>query len=237
MPHHQNLLLASLSLSDMALLQPHLKLMQVKQHQVLFEAGGEILVSYFPLTAIVSLVVGLSDGETVEAAMVGCDGVVSASSALDGKHSLSKGLIQLAGEVLVCDASVLKDAALQSVTLLSVLIRHEQTVFAQAQQSAACMANHDVEARLCRWLLRARDLARSDTLLFTQEYLSEMLGVRRTSVNVVAHTLQQAGFIKYARGKIQFLNVEGVQDSACECYEAVKSHYDQLLGHNRRPSS
>lgn len=237
MPHRQNLLLASFSLSDMALLQPHLKLMKVEQHQVLFEAGGEVLSSYFPLTAIVSLVVGLSDGETVEAAMVGCDGVVSAASALDGKHSLSKGVIQLAGEVLVCEASVLKDAALQSATLLSVLIRHEQTVFAQAQQSLACMANHDVEARLCRWLLRARDLARSDTLLFTQEYLAEMLGVRRVSVNVVAHTLQQAGFIKYARGKIQFLNVEGVQDSACECYEAVKSHYNQLLGHNQRSSS
>jgi CRP-like cAMP-binding protein len=237
MPHRQNLLLASLSQSDLALLQPHLKLMQVKQHVVLFEAGGEVQTSYFPLTAIVSLVIGLSDGDTVEAAMVGCDGVVSASSALDGKISLSKGVIQLAGDVLVCEASALKAAALKSETLLSVLIRHEQTVFAQAQQSAACMANHDVEARLCRWLLRARDLGRTDTLHFTQEYLAEMLGVRRTSVTVVAHTLQQAGLIKYTRGKIQFLDVEGVKDTACECYEVVKSHYEMLLGHNRRSSS
>jgi CRP-like cAMP-binding protein len=237
MDYNQNLLLASLSQSDLALLQPHLKLVHVKQHQVLFEAGGEVLTSYFPLTAIVSLVIGLSDGDTVEAAMVGCDGVVSASSALDGKISLSKGVIQLSGDVLACEASVLKAAALQSATLLSVLIRHEQTVFAQAQQSAACMANHNVEARLCRWLLRARDLARSDTLMFTQEYLAEMLGVRRTSVTVVAHTLQQAGLIKYARGKIEFLDLDGVQDSACECYEVVKAHYEQLLGHNRRPSS
>ena len=237
MPYRQNLLLASLPQGDLALLQPHLKLMRVNQHQVLFEAGGEVLTSYFPLTAIVSLVVGLSDGETVEAAMVGCDGVVSASSALDGKISLSKGVIQLAGEVLVCDANTLRAAALQSETLLSVLIRHEQTVFAQAQQSAACMANHNVEARLCRWLLRARDLARMDTLQFTQEYLAEMLGVRRTSVTVVAHTLQQAGLIKYTRGKIQFLDVEGVKDTACECYEVVKSHYEMLLGHNRRSSS
>ena len=237
MPHRQNLLLASLSQSDLALLQPHLKLMQVKQHVVLFEAGGEVQTSYFPLTAIVSLVIGLSDGDTVEAAMVGCDGVVSASSALDGKISLIKGVIQLAGDVLVCEASALKAAALKSETLLSVLIRHEQTVFAQAQQSAACMANHDVEARLCRWLLRARDLGRTDTLHFTQEYLAEMLGVRRTSVTVVAHTLQQAGLIKYTRGKIQFLDVEGVKDTACECYEVVKSHYEMLLGHNRRSSS
>jgi CRP-like cAMP-binding protein len=94
---------------------------------------------------------------------------------------------------------------------LSVLLRHEQTLFAQAQQSTACMANHTIESRLCRWLLRARDLARSDTLLFTQEYLAEMLGVRRTSVTTVAHTLQQAGMIQYARGKIHFLNLQAVQ--------------------------
>src|SRR4051812_47114009 len=87
------------------------------------------------------------------------------------------------------------------------------------------------EARLCRWLLRARDLAGKDTLAFTQEYLGEMLGVRRTSVTVVAHTLQQAGFIKYTRGKIQLINLDGLHDGACECYETVRSHYEQLLGH------
>jgi CRP-like cAMP-binding protein len=84
--------------------------------------------------------------------------------------------------------------------LQALLIRHEQVVYAQAQQSAACNATHTIEERLARWLLRARDLAQSDTLPFTQEFLAEMLGVRRTSVSTVAHTLQQAGFLKYARG-------------------------------------
>ena len=169
--------------------------------------------------------------------MVGRDGVVSATSALDGRLAMNRGVIQLAGDLIACDAQELKAAAKQSDTLTSVLLRHEQALFAQAQQSAACMANHVVEARLCRWLLRARDLAQSDTLSFTQEYLGEMLGVRRTSVTVVAHTLQKAGLIKYSRGKIQLVNLEGVQDCACECYETVKSHYEELLGHNRRPSS
>jgi CRP-like cAMP-binding protein len=235
--HSQNLLLASLSSEDLALIQPHLKKARVEQHQVLFDAGSEVHSSYFPLTAIVSLVMGLQDGETVETAMVGCDGVVSASAALDGKISLSKGVIQLAGDVMVCEARDLKAVAMQSGTLLSVLIRHEQTLFAQAQQSAACLANHNIEARLCRWLLRARDLARSDTLSFTQEYLAEMLGASRPSVTTVAHTLQRAGMIQYARGKIQILDAEAVQDAACECYEAVKMHYQLLLGHNQRPSS
>jgi CRP-like cAMP-binding protein len=138
---------------------------------------------------------------------------------------------------MACDSNELKAAAKQSDTLMSLLLRHEQALFSQAQQSAACMANHDAEARLCRRLLRARDLARGDTLAFTQEYLAEMLGVRRTSVTVVAHTLQQAGFIKYSRGKITLVNLEGLQDGACECYETVRSHYEEFLGHNRRSSS
>jgi CRP-like cAMP-binding protein len=167
----------------------------------------------------------------IEAAMVGRDGVVGAAASLDGKISLSRAIVQLAGEAMICEVSTLKGAAMQSENLLSLLIRHEQTVYAQAQQSTACMATHHVEARLCRWLLRARDLARSDTLLFTQEFLAEMLGVRRTSVSVVAHTLQQAGMIKYRRGKIEILNVEGLEESACECYGTVNSHYRALLGH------
>jgi CRP-like cAMP-binding protein len=236
-PHDQNLLLASLSPEDMALLNPHLKLQHVEQRKVLFEAGDEVHTCYFPLTAIISLVIVLQNGDTVESAMVGCDGVVSAASALDGQISLSKGVTQLSGDIMICPANALKAAALQSPTLLSVLLRHEQTLFAQAQQSTACMANHTIESRLCRWLLRARDLARSDTLLFTQEYLAEMLGVRRTSVTTIAHTLQQAGMIQYARGKIRFLDVQAVQDTACECYEAVRTHHEMLLGHNHRPSS
>jgi CRP-like cAMP-binding protein len=237
MPHTDNLLLASLSQSDIKLLLPHLKLMHVKQHDLLFEPGDKIFTTYFPLTAIVSLVVLLSSGQSVEAAMVGRDGVVSATAALDGKLAVNRGVIQLAGDLMACDSNELKAAAKQSDTLMSMLLRHEQALFSQAQQSAACMANHDVEARLCRWLLRARDLARGDTLNFTQEYLAEMLGVRRTSVTVVAHTLQQAGFIKYARGKITLMNLEGLQDGACECYETIRSRYEDLLGHNRRPSS
>src|SRR3954466_2432718 len=231
MPHNDNLLLASLSESDIKLLLPHLKLIDVKQHQLLFEPGDRISTTYFPLTAIVSLVVLLSSGQSIEAAMVGRDGVVSATAALDGKIAVNRGVVQLAGEMMACDSSELKSAAKQSDTLMSLLLRHEQALFSQAQHSAACIANHVVEARLCRWLLRARDLARGNTLEFTQEYLGEMLGVRRTSVTVVAHTLQQAGFIKYARGKITLLNLQGLQDGACECYETVKSHYEHFLGH------
>ncbi len=226
----KNLLLSQFSQADLSRLQPHLKATHFKQHAVLFEAERPIKHVYFPTGAVVSLVVSLKTGEMVEAAMVGVDGVVGASAALDGRISLSQGIIQLPGEIIVCSFQALKAAALQSPGLLALLIRHEQTVYAQAQQSAACFASHHVEARLSRWLLRARDLSGGDTLQFTQEYLGQMLGVRRTSVTVVAHTLQAAGLIKYARGKIQILDAEGLHDSACECYDTIKRHYASLLG-------
>jgi CRP-like cAMP-binding protein len=176
------------------------------------------------------LVVTLSTGEVIEAAMVGRDGVVGALAALDGRVSLSRAVVQISGHGAICDVEALKRATMQSATLQSLLIRHEQVVYAQAQQSAACNAIHTIEERLARWLLRARDLSRSDTLPFTQEFLAEMLGVRRTSVSTVAHTLQQAGFLKYARGRIHIVNLEGLQESACECYYTVCRHYDTLLG-------
>jgi len=230
----KNLLLGLLSPSDLKLLAPHLKPAKFEQHDVLFETDQQIRHVYFPTGAVVSLVITLSTGEMIEAAMVGHDGVVGASAALDGKIALSRGIIQLGGDIVVCDIDALKSAALQSPRLLALLIRHEQTVYAQAQQSAACFASHQVEARLCRWLLRARDLSGSDNLPFTQEYLGEMLGVRRTSVTAVAHTLQEAGMIKYARGKIQVLDAKALQENTCECYGSVKSLYDKLIGPVRK---
>jgi CRP-like cAMP-binding protein len=228
--HTANLLLCALSATDAAAIRPHLRSVNLEHQKILFDAGDFIDVVYFPTSAIISLVVALSTGEMIEAAMVGRDGVVGASSALDGKIALSRAIVQLAGAGFTCDVDALKGAALQSVSLLSKLIRHEQTVYAQAQQSTACMATHDVEARLCRWMLRARDLADSDTLEFTQEFLAQMLGVQRTSVTSVAHILQRAGMIKYSRGRIQILDLEALRDTACECYETVNSHYQALLG-------
>jgi CRP-like cAMP-binding protein len=231
----QNFLLAHLSPDDIGLLQPHLKPVALKQGKVLFEAGDAVDVVYFPTDAVVSLVVILSTGETIEAAMVGCDGVVAAAAALDGKISLSRAIVQIGGSALTCDVNVLKKSAMQSPTLLSMLIRHEQAVYAQAQQSAACNITHDVESRLARWLLRARDLSRSDMLPFTQEFLGEMLGVRRTSVSLVANTLQRAGMITYSRGRIQITNVDALLETACECHATVKANYAALLGERLAP--
>jgi hypothetical protein len=116
-----------------------------------------------------------------------------------------------------------------------MLIRNEQLILAKAQQCAACNTAHSVEARLSRMLLRGRDLTGGDDMPLTQEYLADMLGVGRTRVTLVASTLQQAGLIRYRRGHIHVLNVDGLRDSACECYETLKSRSERLLGNSCKP--
>jgi CRP-like cAMP-binding protein len=228
-----NAILSSLSESDAASLRPHLRTISLKQKEVLYEAGEIIKLVYFPLDAVVSLVVTLTDGQTTEAAMVGNDGAIGMPSAMDGKLAPSIAIVQLGGDAVVCDPKAFCRAAFQSHRLISMVMRHEQTLFAQAQQSAACVANHIVEARLCRWLLRARGLSGSDNLPFTQEFLAQLLGVGRPSVTKAAFALQSMGLITYSRGKIQIVDVERTRELACECYEVVEEGYRSLHEQNQ----
>jgi CRP-like cAMP-binding protein len=179
---------------------------------------------------VVFLVVELATGEMIEAAMIGREGVIGGLSALDSNISISKTIVQIAGAGSVVDVEQVRRLAEQSVGFRAILIKHEQVLLAQSQQSAACNSTHVIEARLSRWLLRCRDLVGSDEFQLTQEFLAQMMGVRRTSVSVVANTLQQAGLIKYKRGNIRVTNLEGLRESACECYATVKSTSDRLIG-------
>jgi CRP-like cAMP-binding protein len=227
-----NRLLASLRPADFEALRQHLKSVELVHETVLFEAGDKIDQVYFPHSGIISLVVALAGGQTVEAAMIGRDSMLGGSSALDGQVSLNKAIVQLPGAGVTLDVPHFRQLAEKSPDFRTVLIRHEQVLFVQAQQSAACNASHTLEARLSRWLLRSRDLSGSDTLALTQEFLAQMLGVQRSSVSIVANTLQQAGLITYSRGRIEITNLQGLQDASCECYGTVKAHYDRLLDHH-----
>jgi CRP-like cAMP-binding protein len=224
-----NLILAALPQEIFAALQPHLQHITMRFGDVIAETGEPIRKVYFPSSGVISLVVELSVGEMIETAMVGRDGVANATTALDGKVALYRGLIQVAGEATTIEPDALRAVARRFDRLQAIIIRHEQVLLAQAQQSAACNASHTVEARMCRWLLRMRDLTESEDLKLTQEFLAQMLGVRRTSVSLVAGTLQNAGFISYHRGNIRLLNVEQLSQGACECYETVKGHYQSML--------
>jgi CRP-like cAMP-binding protein len=228
--HFSNGLLASLRPDKMAALLPHLRFVELPQETVLYESGDTIGAVYFPHDGVVSLVVDLASGETIETGMVGRDSLIGSSSAFNNKISLNRVVAQVAGSASVLDVDRFLDLANQSATFRAQLGRHEQFILAQAQQTAACNATHALEARLARWLLRCLDLLRSEDIQLTQEFLAQMLGVRRTSVSIVANTLQHAGLIRYRRGHIRVLNVEGLKDCSCECYQTLKSLSDRLLG-------
>jgi CRP-like cAMP-binding protein len=222
-------LLASLSSDVFSQIAPHLKVVELKFGDVLAEPGGPIRRVYFPFAGAISLVVELEVGTMIETAMVGRDGVLNAASALDGKVSLNKGIVQVAGSAGTIDVDQLRRLADEIKPFRALLIRHEQVLFAQSQQSAACNASHKVEARMCRWLLHMRDLSASDDLTLTQDFLSQMLSVRRTSITVVASPLQKAGLIKYSRGRMRVLDYDGLKKRSCECYETVKAHYERMF--------
>jgi CRP-like cAMP-binding protein len=140
--------------------------------------------------------------------------------------------VQVPGEAFVIDLPHAKAAVTASRTLREKLYQTDQMLLAQAQQSAACNAAHDVEERLCRWILRTRDVVGGDNLDLTQEFISQMLGIRRTSVTLAARHLQAIGLIKYRRGRIQILDADGLIEASCECYEAVKKLEARILPEN-----
>jgi CRP-like cAMP-binding protein len=224
-----NRILNSLPQNIFVAVEQHLKPISLRFGDVVAEPDQPVDKVYFPHTGVISLVVAMKVGDLIETAMVGRDGVVNATSSLDGKISLHKAIVQVAGAAAVVQSDALRALADEFEPLRGMLIRHEQVLFAQAQQSAGCNASHTVEARMCRWLLRIRDLTSSDQLDLTQEFLAQMLGVRRTSVSLVAGTLQRAGLIAYRRGHIRLLDIAKLTTDACECYETVKVHYGRLL--------
>src|SRR3954466_5180310 len=226
-PNH---FLLSLSASDRDLIFPHLKKLTAPREIAIFKAEDTIERVYFPHSGIISLIVGLSSGQFVEAGVLGRNGVIGAGAALDGQVAFKTAISQAEGAGTVIDASRLKRLARDSEAIRIALVRQEHVLAAQTQQVAACNALHELEERLSRWLLQSRDLLSSDTLPLTQEFLAQMLGVQRSSVTLVARKLQQAGLINYRRGRIHVLDVEGLQDSSCECYAAINRHFQRLIG-------
>jgi CRP-like cAMP-binding protein len=229
MPFKSNLLLDALGDLERHSLVPHLARRELKQRQILFDVREAVNKIYFPTDAVISLVIPLSTGEQVETAMVGRDGVIGDIPALNGLASVNRAVVKIAGQCFVCEIEPFKNAVAKHSNLQRLIAAHVQVLFAQAQQSAACNATHHIESRLARWLLRAADLRGGNELSLTQEDIAAILGVRRTSVTVVARTLQQAGMIKYARGHIRLLDIPALQETACECYQAIKSNYDALI--------
>ena len=231
----RNGFLASLSADDLEAMRPHLRTVELSPERSLIELGETIMRVYLPHSGGVSLVVELAAGERVEVAMIGRDSIVGASAALGIPVAVTNAIVLLPGTASVIDVDQFRAAVERSAALRTALFRHGQALFVQAQQAAGCNASHTVEARLARWLLRVRDLAGSDQFTLTQELMAQMIGARRNSVSIVAHTLQRSNYIHYSRGHIEITDLDGLNRIACECYGAVKQQSERLLSVDARP--
>ncbi|MDE5454348.1 helix-turn-helix domain-containing protein [Bradyrhizobium sp. CSA112] len=228
MPHSVNLLLGRLAPATFARLAPYLSVVDLNATEVLAEPHQQLQRVYFPHSGIISCVVELADGCEIETAMIGCDGVFGASQALDHKMMLNRVTVQMSGKASIIGSDRLRALAGELPDFKAMLMKYEQFFLSQVQQTAACNAVHDIEARTCKWLSRMYDLAGPD-LPLTQEFFAGMMGVRRTSVTTVAGALQSAGLISYSRGRLHIVDISQLRTRACECDEVVRSHYRRVF--------
>jgi len=216
-----NKLLAWLPREDFDRLLPHLSTVSLQQGIVLCESGDEVDQIYFPHSGMLSLLAVLRDGKAIETATVGREGVVGAMAGLGLYKSLVRVVVQMPLACSKIAATHFRTAAAASEPIRNLCIRYNEVLLSQARVTAACNALHPIEARFCRWLLQSADRSASDTVALTQEFLAEMLGVRRTSVTEVASKVQNAGVITYSRGVIRILDRPALMRMSCECYETL----------------
>jgi CRP-like cAMP-binding protein len=228
-PNGANRLLAALTPADFGLLVPHLIDMELEHGALLHEQDDAIEHVYFPRSGMISLLTVMGNGQAVEAATVGREGVVGAVAGLVPVRASSRAIVQAPGAAAVISTARLRAAVGQSECIRDMILMYKERLLAQVQQTAGCNALHKAEARLARWLLQTRDRIDSDSIPLTQEFLSQMLGVRRTTVTMVAGVLQKAGLIRYRRGYVQILDRGGLERAACECYRLIRQRTDQAL--------
>jgi CRP-like cAMP-binding protein len=221
-----NRLLTALPEDVFSLLEPDLRQQTLPQGVVCYGAGDAIDQVYFPHTGMISQLVTTGDGDMVETSSIGREGGVGLQCGFGPRLSFTRATVQIPGRFSIISAARFEHAVSRSQGLRELILRYTEILWMEAQQNAACNAIHDGSSRLCRWLLQCADRTGSDQLLLTQEFLAEMLGVRRTTVTLLAQELQKRGILRYSRGRITILDRAALEACACECYAALK--YDNL---------
>jgi CRP-like cAMP-binding protein len=224
-----NRVLASLNRADIKRLQPGLRDVHLAQGAVLHEPGETVQRILFPHVGMVSLLAVMRDGKAIEVATVGREGVVGVMAGLGEHVAPERAMVQLPLVASAITAARFRKAAQASAALRGLIIASDQAVHTQVQATTACNALHTVEARLCRWILQTHDRNGDDAIPLTQEFLSAMLGVRRSSVGDVARKLQSAGLIRYSRGAIEILDRRALEAASCECYGMITKRIAKLL--------
>ncbi len=223
-----NQLLAALPDADWKRWRPKLEPVTMALGQVLYESGATLSHVYFPTSAIVSLLYVMENGASAEIAVVGCEGLVGISLFMGGESTPSRAVVQSAGQGLRLSARTIKEE-FKRAPVLHLFLRYTQALITQMSQTAVCNRHHTLDKQLCRWLLLSLDRLTGNELAMTQELIANMLGVRREGVTEAALKLQDAGLIRYTRGRITVLDRPGLERRSCECYAVVKAEYDRLL--------
>ena len=211
-------------------LAPLLEPVSLAEQQDLYDVDDAISHVYFPQTGMISLVTLLEDGRQVESGTIGHEGLVGLSVVLGVGFSTHRVMCQVPSESLRMPISPFMEALKASPQLYSLLKRYVVVSLRNTAQIVACNVLHPVLERMCRWLLMIHDRVEMKEFPITQEFLAEMLGVRRQTISIIAGTLQKAGLITYRRGVVQILNRKGLEEGACECYEVMKTSYDRIVG-------
>lgn len=226
-PDHGNRLLAAFPTQVLELAKRDMRTVSLAQGRILYEVGAPIDTVYFPQTGLLSLLIVTESGGMIEAATVGREGAVGLHAVLGRRLSFTRVITQIGGSFIAAPVSRFAQHAAGNKEMHDIIARYTEVLWAEAQQTAACNAAHDAASRLCRWLLQSADRIGSNDVPLTQEFLAQMLGVRRTTVTLLAQTMQDKGLISYSRGRITLLDREQVEKCACECYEALRR--DRLL--------
>jgi CRP-like cAMP-binding protein len=226
-----NRLLDSLSPGEQADLAPHFEQVRLELKELLFEPGKRIDYVYFPLTAVASLLNLVEDTAGVEIATIGNEGLVglSVSWGINTFNPREYVQCQVPGDALVMDAETFAAKVSEGRELTWLVHRYTQAFVTQIGQQVACNGLHSIEERCARWMLLTHDRVGSDEFPLTQEFLAQMLGVRRPSVTLVAGILQQAGFIRFRRGRITITDRRGLEGASCGCYAVLREVFDRLV--------
>ncbi|MBV6273614.1 Crp/Fnr family transcriptional regulator [Alcaligenaceae bacterium CGII-47] len=227
--HLQNHILAALPADVWQRVASDMVLVDLPSGHVICESGGTLKHVYFPTTSIISLLYVMESGASGQIAIVGNEGLLGVVLFMGGNTTPSTAIVQNAGQAYRLNAQTLKDEFNRHGVLQHLLLRYTHALITQMAQTAVCNRHHMIDQQLCRWLLLSLDRLPSNILYMTQELISNMLGVRRSSVTEAALRLQDAGLIRYHRGRIEILDRTGLEQGACECYGVVKTEFDHML--------
>jgi CRP-like cAMP-binding protein len=210
-------------------LLPYLEAVTLDVRDPVVEPGQPYDYVYFPEGCIISVVNDMRDGGTVETGTIGNEGVAGLAALMDATSSESRMFCQVPGAALRAPAKVVADLVERERELRRLVNRYAQAFLTQVAQGAACNRLHGIEQRCARWLLMTHDRVDRDDFHLKQQFLAEMLGVRRAGVSVAASALQEGALIRYSRGTVQILDREGLEAASCECYGVIRRQFDRLL--------